>query len=70
MTIEVRQLLIRSVVDESARPHAGAAAAAGTAGWPPAGPALSAADLQALRAQLLAECRALLAEQLRQRQER
>jgi hypothetical protein len=60
MTIEVRQMLIRSVVGE-ASPHPAQA-------WPPghaAGP-----ELERLRAQLLAECKAWLAEQLRAREER
>lgn len=60
MTIEVRQMLIRSVVgDDSpqrATPH------------PPGSP--PAAEIERLRAQLLAECKAWLAEQLRAREER
>lgn len=63
MTIEVRQMLIRSVVDE-AGPHPPGIAAAGR-GSVPAGP-----ELERLRAQLLAECKAWLAEQMRAREER
>ncbi len=63
MTIEVRQMLIRSVVDEAV-PHPAGIAAAGRGGVP-AGP-----ELERLRAQLLAECKAWLAEQLRAREER
>lgn len=54
MTIEVRQLIIRSQVVTA----------------PPAPPALPAKDLERLRQQILAECRALVAEQLRQPRER
>jgi len=60
MMIEVRQMLIRSVVGEES-PHPAQA-------WPPGsapGP-----ELERLRAQLLAECKAWLAEQLRAREER
>ena len=63
MTIEVRQMLIRSVVDEQV-PHLAGVNAAGRGGAP-AGP-----ELERLRAQLLAECKAWLAEQLRSREER
>ena len=63
MTIEVRQMLIRSVVDEEV-PHPVGIAASGR-GSVPAGP-----ELERLRAQLLAECKAWLAEQLRARDER
>lgn len=56
MGIEVRQLLIRSQVN--------------VASAAPARPALSAAELQRLRQQLLAECRQAVAEQLRARRER
>ncbi len=55
MSIEVRQLLIRSQVTPA--PAA-----------PPA--ALTARDLQRLREQLLAECRAWLAERQRMQRER
>ena len=63
MTIEVRQMLIRSVVDEQVPHLAGVNAA--DRGGAPAGP-----ELERLRAQLLAECKAWLAEQLRAREER
>lgn len=63
MTIEVRQMLIRSVVDETVPQPAGPAGA--NRGQAPAGP-----ELERLRAQLLAECKAWLAEQLRAREER
>ena len=63
MTIEVRQMLIRSVVGEQV-PHLAGVNAAGRGGAP-AGP-----ELERLRAQLLAECKAWLAEQLRAREER
>jgi hypothetical protein len=63
MTIEVRQLLIRAVVGEDAPPHAHGPSHAAV------GP-LRSHELERLRAQLLAECRAMLAEQLRQREER
>jgi hypothetical protein len=60
VTIEVRQMLIRSVVgDESQYPARRPA---------PGGP--SAPEIERLRAQLLAECKAWLAEQLREREER
>jgi hypothetical protein len=62
MTIEVRQMLIRSVVGDEGQ-HPGAMSA--TRGHAPPG-----ADLERLRAQLLAECKAWLAEQLRAREER
>lgn len=55
MSIEVRQLLIRSQVTPAPAP-------------PPA--ALGARDLQRLREQLMAECRAWLAERQRTQQER
>ena len=58
VTVEVRQIVIRSVVGEAPRADAEPRAA------------LSAQDIERLRAQLLAECRALVAEQLRQRSER
>lgn len=56
MGIEVRQLLIRSQVNvaPAAPPRA----------------ALSSADLQRLREQLLAECRSLIARQLQAHKER
>ena len=63
MTIEVRQMLIRSVVGEDF-PGPGTPSAAGH-GSAPTGP-----ELERLRAQLLAECKAWLAEQLRVRDER
>lgn len=62
MTIEVRQMLIRSVVGDEGPDPVGMSAARGHA---PAG-----AELERLRAQLLAECKAWLAEQLRAREER
>lgn len=55
MSIEVRQLLIRSQVTPAPAP-------------PPA--ALAPRELQRLREQLLAECRTWLAERLRAQQER
>jgi len=56
MTIEVRQMLIRSVVVEQP---------------PPApDPRASAQQLEQLRLQIIKECQALIAEQLRQREER
>lgn len=64
MTIEVRQMLIRAVVDDTAP---GAPALHG--GAPPAG-TLPRAEVERLRAQLLAECKTWLAEQLRSREER
>lgn len=60
MTIEVRQMLIRTVVGEESPAPATT--------WPRGGPA--APDIERLRAQLLAECKAWLAEQLRAREER
>ena len=60
MTIEVRQMLIRSVVGEESPLPATARLRGG-----PAGP-----EIERLRAQLLAECKAWLAEQLRAREER
>jgi hypothetical protein len=57
VTIEVRQLLIRTQVN--ARPGSGAPA-----------PALRAEELQQAKAQVLAECKAWLREQLRAQQER
>lgn len=54
MTIEVRQLIIRSQVVSA----------------PPAAPALPAKEMERLRQQILAECRAIVAEQLRQARER
>jgi len=56
MTIEVRQMLIRSVVVEQP---------------PPApDPRASAQQLEQLRQQIIKECKALIAEQLRQAGER
>lgn len=63
MTIEVRQMLIRSVVDEEVPHPAGLDGTAGARAS--AGP-----ELERLRSQLLAECKAWLAEQLRAREER
>lgn len=64
MTIEVRQMLIRAVVDDSAPGpsplHLG----------PPGAATLPRAEVDRLRAQLLAECKTWLAEQLRSREER
>jgi hypothetical protein len=65
MTIEVRQLLIRAVIDDDTAPPAGPRGGLGAA---PA--ALPRAELERLRAQLLAECRQWLAEQWRAREER
>lgn len=56
MGIEVRQLLIRSQVNASPAPAPRAA--------------LAAADLQRLREQLLAECKAWVAGQLQAQRER
>lgn len=61
MTIEVRQMLIRSVVGEDSPGPVGATGP----GIAPTG-----TELERLRAQLLAECKAWLAEQLRAREER
>ena len=55
MSIEVRQLLIRSQVTPAPAPPA---------------PAMTPRDLQRLREQLLAECRAWLADRLRAQRER
>jgi hypothetical protein len=55
MSIEVRQLLIRSQVTPAPAPPA---------------PAIAPRDLQRLREQLLAECRAWLADRLRAQRER
>lgn len=55
MSIEVRQLLIRSQVTPAPAP-------------PP--PAIAPRDLQRLREQLLAECRAWLTDRLRAQRER
>jgi hypothetical protein len=57
VTIEVRQLLIRSQV--GVRPPA-----------PHSGDAATARELERLRAQILAECKALLREQLTAAKER
>jgi hypothetical protein len=63
MTIEVRQMLIRSVIDESpGRPT--------PSPWAQAPGQGAAPELERLRAQLLAECKAWLAQQLREREER
>lgn len=58
MTIEIRQLLIRSQVG----PRASASA--------PAGSAYAAHELERMKAQLLAECKAWLREQLQATRER
>jgi hypothetical protein len=56
MTIEVRQLLIRSQVGERAAA--------------PADAALAARELEQMKAQILAECKAWLREQLQAARER
>lgn len=58
MTIEVRQLLIRTQVGTRA------------AEPPPAAAAQAARDLERAKAQILAECKALLREQLQAARER
>ncbi|MDZ7589264.1 MAG: DUF5908 family protein [Rubrivivax sp.] len=57
MTIEVRQMLIRSLITESPDPA-------------PALPRAASAELERLREQVLKECKAWLAEQLRGKNER
>ncbi len=64
MTIEVRQLLIRSMVDPQDGPGSqGEAHAPGTDGSPPEW-------LEQLKEELLADCKAWLEDQLRRARER
>lgn len=65
MTIEVRQLLIRAVVEDRPTQDGPRDALRGGAAH-----ALPRAEMDRLRAQLLAECRQWLAEQWRAREER
>jgi hypothetical protein len=58
MTIEVRQMLIKSVVEEDDRPASGPA------------DARTAADADQARRQLVAECKTWLMEKLQSRNER
>lgn len=57
MTIEVRQMLIRSLITESPEPE-------------PALQRAASAELERTREQILKECKAWLAEQLREKNER
>jgi Family of unknown function (DUF5908) len=60
MPIEVRELQVRSRVDSSIRPASAGGAAEAAAEW----------QLERLRESVLAECKALVAAALRERQER
>lgn len=61
MPIEVRELQVRSRVDSSIRPASAGGAAEGAA---------AEGQLERLRESVLAECKALVAAALRERQER